>query len=90
MGCGKTIFISTRTSYNIAERLYWRSGKIPYETHYQISRTCYLEKYFGLYPYTIDIERRDTIDNKNIHLVNKYGYALICNPANTDETSADH
>ena len=56
----------------------------------QISRTCFLAKYGGLSLYDIDTEKRYYIDDKEIHVVKGYGYALIDNPYHPDGTSTDH
>ena len=56
----------------------------------QISRTRFLYKYGGLYLYDIDMEKRYSIDNKGIHFVKGYGYALIGNPDHPYGTSTDH
>ena len=52
--------------------------------HEQRSRTRFLGKYGGLSLYDINIERRYTIDDKDIHFLKKNGYALIGNPDNPD------
>ena len=49
-----------------------------------------MEKYDGLSIYDIDIKIRYTIDDEDIHFVNKYGYAIIDHPDNPDVTSTDH
>ena len=56
----------------------------------QISRTRFLAKYGGLSPYDIDMEKRYSIDDKEIRFVKGYGYALIGNPYHPDGTSIDH
>ena len=56
----------------------------------QIYRTHFLVKYEGLSLYDIDMEKRYSIDDKEIHFVNWYGYALIVNPDHPDGTSTDH
>ena len=56
----------------------------------QISRTRFLAKYGGLYLYDIDMEKRYSIDDKEIHVVKGYGYTLIGNPDHSDGTSTDH
>ena len=54
------------------------------------TRTCFLEKYVGLYLYGIDSGKRYSIDDKGINFVKGYGYALIGNPDHPDGTSTDH
>ena len=54
------------------------------------SRTCFLAKYGGLSLNDIYMEKRYSIDNKEIHFVKKYGYAFIDNPYHPDGTSTDH
>ena len=56
----------------------------------QRHRTRLLEKYGGFSLYDIDVEKRYTIDDEGIRFVTKYGYALIGNPDQTDETSTDN
>ena len=53
-------------------------------------RTRFLEKYGELSLYYIDTEKRYSIDDKEIHFVNWYGYALIVNPDHPYGTSNDH
>ena len=55
-------------------------------------RTCtrLLEKYGGLYLYDIDMEKRYFNDDKGIHFVKGYGYALIGNPDHPYVTATDH
>ena len=55
----------------------------------QRSWTLFLEKYFGLYLYDIDIDKKYIIDDKEIYFVNKNGYASIDNTYNPDETFTD-
>ena len=56
----------------------------------QISRTCFLAKYVGISLYDIYMEKRYSIDDKDIHFVKGYGYYLIGNPDHPDGTSTDH
>ena len=56
----------------------------------QITRTSFLSKYVGLYLYDIDMEKRYSIDDEEIHFVNWYGYALIGKPDHPDGTSTDN
>ena len=56
----------------------------------QISRTRFLAKYGELSLYDTDTEKIYSIDDKEIHLVKGYGYALIGNPDHPDGTSTDH
>ena len=56
----------------------------------QRSRTCFLDKYGVLSLYDIDTEKRFYIDDKEIHFVKGYGYALIGNPDFPDGSSTDH
>ena len=65
-------------------------GKNPNEKHDQRYFTHFLEKYGGLSLHDIDIERRYTINDEEIHFVKKYGYDLIGNPDNPDGTSTCH
>ena len=53
-------------------------------------QTRFLAKYGGLYLYDIDTQKRYSIDDKEIHLVKGYGYALIGNPGFPDGSSTDH
>ena len=53
-------------------------------------RTCFLSKYGGLSLYDIDMEKRYSIDDKDIHFVKGDGYALIGNPDHPDGSSTDH
>ena len=46
-------------------------------------------KYGGLSIYDIVFEKIYSIDDKEVHFVNGYGYALIGNPDHTDGTSTD-
>ena len=56
----------------------------------QRSWTCFLEKYGGLSLYDIDMEKRYSINDKEIHFVKGDGYALIGNPDYPDGSSTDH
>ena len=56
----------------------------------QISRTCFLAKCGGLSLYDIDMEKRYSIDDKEIHLVKGYRYALIGNTDHPDGSLTDH
>ena len=56
----------------------------------QRSRTFFLAKYGGLSIYDIYMEKRYSIDDKEIHFVKGYGYALIGNPDHPDGTSTNH
>ena len=56
----------------------------------QIYRTHLLVNYGGLSLYDIDMEKRYSIDDKEIHFVKEYGYALIGNPDHPDGTSTNH
>ena len=56
----------------------------------QRTRTRFLAKYVGLSLYDIDMERRNSIDDRGIHFVKGYGYALIGNPDHPYGTSTDH
>ena len=56
----------------------------------QIFRNCFLCKYVGLSIYDIDMEKRYSIDDKEIKFVKGDGYALIGNPDNPDGTSTDY
>ena len=56
----------------------------------QRSRTRFLAKYGGLYLYDIDMEKRYSIDDKEIHFVKGDGYALIGNLDHLYGTSTDH
>ena len=53
-------------------------------------RTRFLEKYGGLSIYDIDMEKRYSIDDKEINFVKGDGYALIGNPYHPDGSSTDH
>ena len=53
----------------------------------QRTRTCFLGKYGGLSIYDIDFGKRYPIDDKGIHFVKVYVYALISNPYHPDGTS---
>ena len=50
----------------------------------QIFRTRFLAKYVGLSLNDIDMEKRYSIDDKEINFVKGYGYALIGNPDHSD------
>ena len=52
--------------------------------------TCFLAKYGELSLYDIDFGKRYSIDDKSIHFVKGYGYALIGNPDHQDENRTDH
>ena len=56
----------------------------------QKSRTRFLAKYVGLYIYDIGMEKRYSIDDKEIHFVKGDRYVLIGNPDHPDGTSTDH
>ena len=56
----------------------------------QRSCTCSLENYGGISLYYIDMEKRYSIADKDIHFVKGNGYALIGNPDHPDGTSTDH
>ena len=56
----------------------------------QKSRTRFLAKYGWLSLYDIDTEKRYSIDDKEIHFVKGYGYALIGNPYHPYGTSTYH
>ena len=56
----------------------------------QRTHTSFLSKYLGLYLYAIDMEKRYYIDDKDIHFVKGYGYAVISIPDHPDGTSTDH
>ena len=64
-------------------------GKLSMKKDDQISRTCFLDKYGGLYLYDIFTEKRYSIDDKEIHFVKGDGYALIGNPDHPDGSSTD-
>ena len=53
-------------------------------------RTRFLAKYGELYIYDIDMEKRYSIDDKEIHFVKGDGYALIVNPDHPYGSSNDH
>ena len=53
-------------------------------------RTCFLAKYGGISLYDIDTEKKYSIDDKEIHFVKEYRYALIGNPDHPDGSSTDH
>ena len=57
---------------------------------YQRSRTRFLAKYGGLSIYDVDIEKRYSIDDKDIYFVKGDRYALIGNPYHPDGSSTDH
>ena len=54
------------------------------------SWTRFLAEYGGISLYDIFMEKRYSIDDKDIHFVKGDGYALIGNPYHPDVTSADH
>ena len=56
----------------------------------QRSRTRFLAKYGGLSLYDVDMEKRYSIDDKEIRFVKGDRYALIGNPDHSDSTSTDH
>ena len=56
----------------------------------QRTRTRFLAKYVGLSLYDIDMEKRNSIDDRGIHFVKGYGYALIGNPDHPYGTSTDN
>ena len=56
----------------------------------QISRTRLLAKYVGLSIYDIAMEKRYSIDYKEINFVKGDGYALIDNPDHPDGNPTDH
>ena len=53
-------------------------------------RTLFLAKYGLLFIYDIYMEKRYSIDDKEIHFLKGYGYALIGNPDHPDGSSTDH
>ena len=55
-----------------------------------ISSTRFLAKYGGLSISDIDMEKRYSIDDKEINFVKGGGYALIGNPDHPDGTSTHH
>ena len=58
--------------------------------YYQRSRTRLLSNYGRLPLYDIDMDKRYSIDDKEIHFVKGDGYALIGNPDHPDGTSTYH
>ena len=56
----------------------------------QRSRTRFLDTYGGLFLYDIDMEKRYSIDDKEINFVKGDGYALIGNLYHPDGSSTDH
>ena len=52
--------------------------------------TRFLAKYGVLSIYDIDMEKSYSIDDKEIHFIKGYIYALIANPDHPDVTSTDH
>ena len=50
---------------------------LPMNKYDQRYRTCFLEKYGGISIYDIFTEKRYSIDDKEIHFVKGYRYALI-------------
>ena len=53
-------------------------------------RNRFLAKYGGLSLYDIYMDKRYSIDDKEIYFVKGEGYALIGNPDHPDGTSTDH
>ena len=53
-------------------------------------QTCFLAKYVGLSLHDIDMEKRYSIDDYEIHFVKGDGYALIGNPDHQYVSSTDH
>ena len=49
-----------------------------------------MEKYGSLSLYNKDLNKIYTIDNEDIQLLKKCGYALIVNPDETNHTSTEH
>ena len=90
MGCGKSIFRSTRTCKKRAGSLHWRLGKSSMKKNYQITRTCFLAKYGWLSIYGIYFGKRYSIDYEEINFLKGDGYALNGNPDHPDGTSTDH
>ena len=64
--------------------------KLSMKKYDQRYRTRFLEKYGGLSLYDIDMEKRYSIDDKDIYFVKGDGYALIGNPDHPDGSSTDH
>ena len=56
----------------------------------QVSRTHFLSEYGGLSLYDIDMEKRYSIDDKEIHFLKGNGYALIGNRDHPDGSSTNH
>ena len=56
----------------------------------QRSLTRFFSKYGVIYLYDINMEKRYSIDDKEIHFVKGDGYALIGNPDHPDVTSTNH
>ena len=56
----------------------------------QRSCTCFLVKYVGIFLYDIDMEKRYSVDDKEINFLKGDGYALIGNPYHPDGNSTDH
>ena len=56
----------------------------------QITRTCFLDKYGGLYIYDIGFGKIYSIDDEDIYFVKGYGYVSIGNTDNPDGNSTDH
>ena len=57
---------------------------------YQRIRTRFLDTYGGLFIYDIDMEKRYSIDDKEINFVMGDGYALTGNPYHPDGSSTYH
>ena len=55
-------------------------GKLSTKKNYQRTCTRFSAKYGGLSLYDIDIENRYSIDDKEIHFVKGYRYALTVYP----------
>ena len=56
----------------------------------QRSHTRFLVKYGELSLHEINMEKRYSIDDKEIHFAKVHGYALIGNPDHPDGTSTGH
>ena len=65
-------------------------GKLPINKNDQRTRTWLLARYGWLSLYDIYFEKIYSIDDKGIHFLKGYGYALIVNPDHPDGTSTDH
>ena len=90
MGCGKSIFRSIRTCQKRSEILHLRLGKFLIKKNDQRTRTHFLAKYGGLSLHDIYFGKIYSIDDKYIHFVKGYRYALIGNPDHPNGTSTDH